>query len=145
MLRRCTGPSKPPPLHASLTGEVPCLTPLLQIPVGLVVLSVIVSALGAVFPDPPQDLRHPSVEASRGSSVFIPNDVNMENDSRLAIVTGTIAASNWKHLPYLHFIAIHQSVEVLLDNHTTRECQMNLTVTAAAASQVLMASKVHIR
>ncbi|CAM9732636.1 unnamed protein product, partial [Sphacelaria rigidula] len=35
-----------------------------------------------------KDLRHPSVEASRGSSVFIPNDVNMENDSRLAIVTG---------------------------------------------------------
>lgn len=28
------------------------------------------------------------MEAARGSSVFIPNDVGMKNDSRLAIVTG---------------------------------------------------------
>lgn len=35
-----------------------------------------------------KDLRHPIVEAARGSSVFIPNDVGMKNDSRLAIVTG---------------------------------------------------------
>jgi len=35
-----------------------------------------------------QGLRHPSIEASRGSSNFIPNDVEMTHDSRLAIVTG---------------------------------------------------------
>eukprot|EP00752_Nemacystus_decipiens_P008019 g7166.t1 len=33
-------------------------------------------------------LRHPSVEAARGSGLFIPNDVSMKMDSRLAIVTG---------------------------------------------------------
>eukprot|EP00903_Cladosiphon_okamuranus_P008571 g8222.t1 len=33
-------------------------------------------------------LRHPSVEAARGSGLFIPNDVSMRNDTRLAIVTG---------------------------------------------------------
>lgn len=35
-----------------------------------------------------QGLRHPSVEAARGSSLYIPNDVEMRKDSRLAIVTG---------------------------------------------------------
>ena len=35
-----------------------------------------------------QELRHPSVEASRGSSNFIPNDVELTHDGRLAIVTG---------------------------------------------------------
>lgn len=35
-----------------------------------------------------QGLRHPSVEAARGSSMFIPNDVDLRDDRRLAIVTG---------------------------------------------------------
>ncbi|CAM9431775.1 unnamed protein product, partial [Ascophyllum nodosum] len=35
-----------------------------------------------------KELRHPSVEASRGSSNFIPNDVELTHDGRLAIVTG---------------------------------------------------------
>ncbi|CAM9231946.1 unnamed protein product, partial [Pylaiella littoralis] len=35
-----------------------------------------------------KELRHPSVEAARGSGLFIPNDIEMGNDSRLAIVTG---------------------------------------------------------
>lgn len=53
------------------------------------------TAIGrSVLPDLEQDLRHPSVEAARGSSVFIPNDVGMKNDSRLAIVTGASATTN---------------------------------------------------
>lgn len=38
-----------------------------------------------------QGLRHPSVEAARGSSLFIPNDVKMTSNSRLAIVTGVVS------------------------------------------------------
>lgn len=37
---------------------------------------------------PEKGLRHPSVEAARGSSLFIPNDVDMRKEGRLAIVTG---------------------------------------------------------
>ncbi|CAM9615807.1 unnamed protein product, partial [Scytosiphon promiscuus] len=33
-------------------------------------------------------LRHPSVEAARGSGLFIPNDIKVANESRLAFVTG---------------------------------------------------------
>lgn len=41
-----------------------------------------------------QGLRHPSVEAARGSSMFIPNDVDLRDDSRLAIVTGAPQNAN---------------------------------------------------
>ncbi|CAM9170932.1 unnamed protein product [Choristocarpus tenellus] len=35
-----------------------------------------------------KDLRHPCVEEARGSSKFIPNDINITHTNKLAIVTG---------------------------------------------------------